>query len=433
MGSPFFIKDERMNSEMPSKGKIEELYNSYYPIFSCMLNNIQNALAETIDLNPKPVLKSRIKSFKSYYSKVLRQRADKIYHTDQLVCLTDMIGVRVVCAFLEDISEVVKQISDNYSVREIERKGSDHNFKEFGYESVHILIDIPSDCLDLGMLSEEYIKSHPVPKELCCEIQVRTILQDAWAEVEHELIYKTEFTPFDEPLRRKLACVNASLSLADTIFQEIRDYQKKFQRAVDERRETFYKQADVITDKENGLEVAAQAKEPEKIGRASPYVRGTIDDMILRALQAHNSGNLDLAVSVYSEIISSGEKMNDTVLSVIHKHRGMAFFAQNKYKDALADYEKSASLGKDNFRSIYYMGIVHSVMGDEEKALEDFTKSLEINSFQSHAYYRRALSHYNLADYKSALDDLAAAERLGLDNDECKALRSKLNKKFDMM
>lgn len=423
-----------MNSEMPSKGKIEELYNSYYPIFSCILNNIQSALSETIDLNPRPVLKSRIKSFKSYYQKVLRQRADKIYHTDQLVCLTDMIGVRVVCAFLEDISVVVKQLSDNYSVREIERKGSDHNFKEFGYESVHVLIDIPSDCLDLSVLSADYVKSHPIPKELCCEIQVRTILQDAWAEVEHELIYKTEFTPFDEPLRRKLACVNASLSLADTIFQEIRDYQKKFQRAVDERRETFYKQADVITDKENGLASSdSQKKEPEKIGRASPYVRGTIDDMILRALQAHNSGNLDLAVSVYTEIISSGEKMNDTVLSVIHKHRGMAYFAQNKYKEALADFEKSAGLGKDNFRSIYYMGIVQSVMGNEEKALEAFTKSLEINGFQSHAYYRRALSYFNLNEYQKSLEDLASAARLGLDNEECASLRAKLNKKFDMM
>ncbi len=426
-----------MNSEMPSKGKIEELYNSYYPIFSCILNNVQNALAESIDLNPRPVLKSRIKSFKSYYKKVLRQKADEIYSSDGLVCLTDMIGVRVVCAFLEDISLVVKQISQNYSVREIERKGSDLNFKEFGYESVHVLIDIPSECLDLSMLDAAFVQSHPIPKELCCEIQVRTILQDAWAEVEHELIYKTEFTPFDEPLRRKLACVNASLSLADTIFQEIRDYQKNFQRAVDERRESFYKQADIITDKENGLEASAPAKreevEKKEIGRKSPYVRGTIDDMILRALQAHNSGNLDLAVSVYSEIISSGEKMNDTVLSVILKHRGMAYFAQNKYKEALADFEKSAGCDNKNFRSVYYMGIVHSVMGNEDKAVEAFTRSLEMNSFQAHAHYRRALSHYNLAEYKQALDDLASAARLGLDNEECKALRSKLNKKFDMM
>ena len=111
----------------------------------------------------------------------------------------------------------------------------------------------------------------------------------------------------------------------------------------------------------------------------------------------------------------------------------MAYFAQNKYKEALADFEKSAGCDNKNFRSVYYMGIVHSVMGNEDKAVEAFTRSLEMNSFQAHAHYRRALSHYNLAEYKQALDDLASAARLGLDNEECKALRSKLNKKFDMM
>lgn len=424
-----------MDSTMPSKGNIEELYNSYYPIFSCILNNIQNMLAGDLDLNPRPVLKSRIKSFKSYYAKVVRQRSETIYRTDKLVCLTDMIGIRVVCAFLEDISKVVKQISEKYSVREIERKGESMSFKEFGYESVHILINIPAECLDLSVLNPSLVKDLPIPEELCCEIQVRTILQDAWAEVEHELIYKTEFTPFDEPLRRKLACVNASLSLADTIFQEIRDYQKNFQRAVDERRETFYKKADVITDQENDLRIQNGQGEPQKedIGRVSPYVRGTIDDMILRALQAHNGGNLDLAVTIYSDILNSKSQMNDTVLSVIYKHRGMAFFAQNKYKEALEDFEKSAGFGKDNFRSIYYMGIVYGVMGQNEKALEAFTKSLEINGFQSHAYYRRALTYFNLSDFQKSIEDLNAAKRLGLDNEECKALRAKLNKKFDMM
>lgn len=424
-----------MDSSLPSKSNIEELYNSYYPIFSCILNNVQNMIAGDLDLNPRPVLKSRIKSFKSYYAKVVRQRADSIYHTDKLVCLTDMIGIRVVCAFLEDIPNVVKQISEKYSVREVERKGETMSFKEFGYESVHILINIPKECLDLSVLNPALVKDLPIPEELCCEVQVRTILQDAWAEVEHELIYKTEFTPFDAPLRRKLACVNASLSLADTIFQEIRDYQKNFQRAVDERRETFYKKADVITDKENDLQVGKVQEEPKKedIGRVSPYVRGTIDDMILRALQAHNGGNLDLAVTIYSDILNSKSQLNDNVLSVIHKHRGMAFFAQNKYKEALEDFERSAGFGKDNFRSIYYMGIVYGVTGQNEKALEAFTKSLELNGFQSHAYYRRALTYFNLADYQKSLADLNEAARLGLDNDECKALRAKLNKKFDMM
>ena len=68
------------------------------------------------------------------------------------------------------------------------------------------------------------------------EVQVRTILQDAWAEVEHELIYKSHFRfPNSDSIRKKLAAVNASLSLADMIFQEIRDAQKEMARWGQER------------------------------------------------------------------------------------------------------------------------------------------------------------------------------------------------------
>jgi len=72
-----------------------------------------------------------------------------------------------------------------------------------------------------------------------CEIQVRTILQDAWAEVEHELIYKSKFLPFDQPLKRKMAALNANLTLSDIIFQEIREYQRQLNQELEKRRRQF--------------------------------------------------------------------------------------------------------------------------------------------------------------------------------------------------
>ena len=132
----------------------------------------------------------------------------------------------------------------------------------------------------------------------------RTILQDAWAEVEHELVYKSEFNPFDKPLRRKLASINASLTLADIVFQEIRDYQKKLQGEIAFRRNTFYEKADDITDEELGLE----PKEKESLTAIDDddlSITGTIDDLVLAALQAHNSGKLDKAVRIYTQIITS--------------------------------------------------------------------------------------------------------------------------------
>ena len=71
-------------------------------------------------------------------------------------------------------------------------------------------------------------------------------------------------------------------------------------------------------------------------------------------------------------------------------------------------------------------------MGNNDAAIECFNKSLEINEFQSHALFRRALAFYNKNENDKALADIQAAESLGLDTAECKALHKKLVEKFDM-
>lgn len=412
---------------LPLKERYKNLYLSYSHIFSLILNGIEKELKQKIQLASLPTYKSRIKSFPSYYKKVLRQKPDELGDGTRIVPLTDMIGIRVICAFLEDLAEVEKQICSIFNVMEIERKGAEQTFKEFGYESVHILVEIPKTCLP----EENMLKMFPLPEGIVCEIQIRTILQDAWAEVEHELVYKSDFNPFDKPLRRKLASINASLTLADIVFQEIRDYQKKLQGEIAYRRNTFYEKADDITDEELGL--APKEKESlTAIDDDDLSITGTIDDLVLAALQAHNNGKLDKAVRIYTQIITSMPEPNNAALSVIYKHRGMAFFAQNNYEKALDDFKKSVSYDPKGFRALYYEGIVYSVLEKNKEAIECFDQSLAIEGFQSHVYYRRALAYYNTGDYQQALSDLDNAAKLGLDDDDCKLLRSKLVKKFDM-
>src|SRR5574344_594679 len=327
---------ENNESALPQKQKLKATYESYGPVFLQIVGNIENKLKNTIKLASMPTYKSRIKSFSSYYRKVLRVKPDEAVQGDHLIELTDMMGIRVICAFLEDLSEVEKQVCAHFDVKEVEHKGAAQNFREFGYESVHILIKIPQDCAVKTDL--------PISPDTVCEIQIRTILQDAWAEVEHELVYKSEFTPFDMPLRRKLASMNASLSLADIIFQEIRDYQKKLQIEMNERHRSFYEKADELTN--DSLAIPYETE--NKIQRLNPYIRGTIDDMLLEAIQCHNNGNLDKAIYIYSQILESKTQLNDIVLSVIFKHRGMAYFTKNDYENALKDFKTSCKFDPKN-------------------------------------------------------------------------------------
>lgn len=411
----------KITVSIPHKNEIKEIYESYNAVLSSIMQKIEAKLKSTIKLASMPTYKSRIKSFNSYYRKVLRLKAEEVARRGQLVELTDMMGIRIICAFMEDLKEVERQVRESFTVREVEYKGSGDNFREFGYESIHVLISIPEDCMPENPEVE-------IPKDMVCEIQIRTILQDAWAEVEHELIYKTEFTPFDMPLRRKLASINASLSLADTIFQEIRDYQKKLQMETAARRESFYEKVDEATSEFSEEEKAKK----QNIARISPFVRGTIDDLLLEAIHAHNSGEMEKAVSIYTQILESTPVPPAPVLSVVHKHRGMAYFASNDYDAALNDFDLSVKYDPNGFRSYYYKGIVYSVKEDYQHAIEAFNKSLEINEFQSHARYRRAVAYSKVGEDSKALEDLNAAEAMGLNDADCKLLKEKLLKKLDI-
>lgn len=413
------------HSTIPIKSRIKSRYESYIPLLIQIRENIHKKIKENIYLSSQPTYKARIKSFSSYYRKLIRQKSEEAALSDSLVCLTDMIGIRVICTFLEDISVVLEQLKEIFDIREIERKGADLNFKEFGYESIHVLIAIPEDCVPVDI--DDNLS---LPNDLVCEIQIRTILQDAWAEVEHELIYKSEFTPFDMPLRRKLASMNASLNLADIIFQEIRDYQKKLQDEMNERKLQFYNIADTITNEQLGVNVE---KKELQIERINPYVRGTIDDLLLQAIHAHNAGEFDRAISIYTEIIESKPSPNNIVLSVILKHRGMAYFTKNDYMQALKDFKQSFEFDPKNFRSVYYEGIVNSVQKDYKSAVKCFDKSLELNEYQAHTYYRRAIALYELHEYERAMNDVAAAKNLGLEDKGLDDLHEKLLKKFDMI
>ncbi len=406
---------------LPDKDNLNGLYTSYLPHFKVLIMRIEEFLRSVVKIGSPTTYKTRVKSFSSYYSKLLKfPPKDPNIELQTLPVLTDILGMRIICAFLQDLNKVESILRKNFTIIEVERKGSKLAVKEFGYESVHFLLAIP----------EEFKVGLVLPKDLVFEIQLRTILQDAWAEVEHEIIYKAEFSPFDLPLRRKLASINASLSLADIIFQEIRDYQNKLNAELDMRRSGFYSLADEYTEKllpdsKKNFEKDNETQEEKVLALES------IDDLILAAIEAHNKNNFKEAEKLYTKIID--QKPNDIVLSVVFKHRGMAYFAQGNYESACRDFIQSCEYNSSNFRSYYYVGIALTMLNKDDKAIDYFSSSLKINKFQAHVYFRRALSYFKLQLYTEALQDLDTAKTLGLNEEDEKRLRVAIAKKIDIV
>jgi putative GTP pyrophosphokinase len=349
-------------------------------------------------------VKGRPKSFQSFYKKYIRYLRDSP-ERGEVPHIPDQIGVRVICPFLEDMKAVEDICRKELSVIEVEQKGSDYSFKEFGYESIHLLVKLPDEIL--AKRKNDFVS--------VAEIQVRTILQDAWAEVEHELVYKAEFTPYDEQMKRKLAAVNATLSLADTIFQEIRVYQRQFRQELDKRHESFFKKVEEFTEsaifQEESAANGKAAHEPLVL--PAPVSSRSIDDLLLNALYAHNKGQLDQAIALYSDILDLSPSAKTA--SIIYKHRGMAYFAQSRYDDAAADFTISLDLDPASYKSAYYRAIVRQVEENYTAATDDFSRALSLNPYQPWAFYRRAQVSFHIDDYPAALSDCESA--IALDPD----------------
>jgi putative GTP pyrophosphokinase len=362
-----------------------------------------------------PTIKTRIKQFPSYYRKYLNLlKADAAPPL-----ITDLMGIRIVCPFIEDLLLVENQIKEHFEVTEVDRKEHSNTFKEFGYEAIHLLIRIPADIARVRGDTGSDV----------AEIQIRTVLQDAWAEVEHEIFYKAEFNPIDTPMKRKLAAVNASLTLADSVFQEIRDYQKRLNGQLGRRRESFYKKIEESIDSMlfSG-ESVQDISQPEEMG--VDLGSFSIDDLLLEALKAHNENRFTDAIAVYSRILEL--KPEEAICSLIYKHRGMANFAQSNYENAILDFNKALELDPKSYRVAYYRGVVRSVLKQFSEAIDDYTMSLEINPYQAYCLFRRGQSYFHIGDYPQALSDCESALAMEPGNDAIQKFRVLVQSKLKM-
>jgi len=399
------------NIVFPEKNSLFAEYEKFLSRRILIIRELENCIEQAIAPLPShPRVKGRLKSFDSYFKKYIRLLKED--PSVKIPNIADVLGIRVICPFLEDLAAVEELLKEKFKVIETQRKGGDHTYREFGYESIHLLIIVP----------EEIVEKAGISGSQTAEIQIRTILQDAWAEVEHEFVYKAEFIPFDNPLKRKLAAINASLSLADIIFQETRSYLRLLGGELDKRRDSFFKKIEESTDAKlfsAAESVSLEILPPmEESGEAAKFqsdsiwtqeAPGTvsIDGLLVEALTAHNKNQFQEAIAVYTRILDM--EPTESVGALIYKHRGMAHFASSHYEDAIADFSESLRLDPKSYKSAYYEGIACSVLQRYTEAVEAFNHSLEINPYQPYCLFRRGQAYYHLADYPRALADCEAA------------------------
>ncbi len=145
----------------------------------------------------------------------LAGKLERKHHYSTIDDVTDLVGLRVVTYFVDDVDKIATTVANLFDVEEseIEDKRAALSATQFGYLSLHYLCRLPESLCD---------ERFPKARTMLFEIQMRSALQHVWAEIEHDTGYKAEIE-CPRKWRRSFSRVASLLELADAEFVRIRD------------------------------------------------------------------------------------------------------------------------------------------------------------------------------------------------------------------
>ena len=154
-------------------------------------------------------MEHRVKTEESLAGK-LERKGDKY---NSLEDLTDILGCRVICSFEDDVDRIGELVEREFELdweNSVDKRATLRP-DSFGYLSLHYICSLP--------------EGRGYPEEICgkkFEIQIRTILQHAWAVINHDLGYKSDFGVPDA-VTRDFSRIAGLFELADDEFVRTRD------------------------------------------------------------------------------------------------------------------------------------------------------------------------------------------------------------------
>jgi len=200
----------------------------HYAIYARKLNEILYFASKKYA--PLAIVQSRAKSVTSFAEKITRKWKD-LETNNPVTEFTDLCGARIITLTKSHSDAICKFIEDNFDidwancVNAIERLQT----SEFGYLSRHYIVSLKKDAFPSGEIPLTIPKDiYPVKgRPMKAEIQVRTILEHAFADVTHDLCYKSSFKVPDK-WKRQVAAVAAALETTsnemEAIVAGIQDY-----------------------------------------------------------------------------------------------------------------------------------------------------------------------------------------------------------------
>ncbi len=221
--------------------------------------------------------------------------------------VTDVAGVRVVTYFADEVDNIARLIEDEFTVdwgNSVDKRAMlEHD--RFGYLSLHHVVGLlPATLGNPGYDKFSGMKA---------EIQTRSLLQHAWAAIEHDLGYKSALAVPREQ-RRKFSRLAGLLELADQEFMEIRTALTEYERTVSTK---IHNSPQMVSIDKASLTAFLSGDEDLRIldERIATAAGGTVSEQSdffieqqvtrLQALGFHSIGDVKTALSEHSRDVEA--------------------------------------------------------------------------------------------------------------------------------
>ena len=191
-------------------GNLEIVYSSLIPTYELVKNQIVSDLQDSLE-NAANIdrIYGRVKETSHFIEKAKTKNGKVLKFKDPIHDITDQIGIRVITYYRDDVNLIKGVVEHNHNFIERDEKKKKEN--EFGYEAVHYIAEIPS------FIVQQLNVQIPIH---FFELQICTLFQHAWAEANHDIMYKNG-SHLTKEERKKLNWAAAQAWGTDRIFSEV--------------------------------------------------------------------------------------------------------------------------------------------------------------------------------------------------------------------
>jgi len=205
------MSEPRPESPLPDFAKLREEYFGVGHIAWRMAYALKEELTKLLEdhsISLAVPVQVRVKEWDSLVTKVVR----KSLAPSSVRELTDLVGAKLILLFRRDVETACRLLERAFPGCEQEDTSKRLRDTEFGYRSVHYVVGWPDSWCTVPTRSDF--------SAWRAEIQVRTVVQHAWAEASHKLQYKREDSA-PIAMRRPLANAAALLENVDQAFERV--------------------------------------------------------------------------------------------------------------------------------------------------------------------------------------------------------------------